>query len=151
MRSHFRAACHRPDHKNRSHQVSIMAQPDMPRGAWRILIVEDFPIVALGMKSMLEDLGVEVVEIATSGSDAVMAADRHRPDLVFMDIDLGEGMDGIEAAIAIRDAFGIPTAFLTGYSTSVVKERAAAADPVATLDKTSSRATIAELLSSLSA
>jgi len=104
-----------------------MAERGMPRRAWRILIVEDFPIVALGIKSMLEDLGVEVVEIATSGSDALMAADRHRPDLVFMDIDLGEGMDGIEAAIAIRDAFGIPTAFLTGYSTSFVEGRAAAA------------------------
>lgn len=121
----------------------------MTRARWRILIVDDFPIVAMGIKSMLEDLGAEIVAVVPSGPDAIAAAECHRPDLVFMDIDLGEGMDGIEAAVRIRDAYGIRSVFLTGFAASEFRERAASATPVALLDKTASRATFAELLGSL--
>ena len=115
----------------------------------RILIVEDFPIVALGIKTILEDLGAEVVAVAPSAEDAIEAAEQHRPDVVFMDVDLGEGMDGVEAALAIRDRFGIRSVFLTGYGSIEVRERAARADPIAILDKVSSPRTIAQLLRSL--
>ena len=50
-----------------------------------------------GFKAVLEATGtIEVVAEAATGEEAVAAANRHRPDVVLMDIRM-PGMDGIEA------------------------------------------------------
>lgn len=64
----------------------------------RILLVEDEAIIALNEKMVLEKHGHDVV-IVYSGEDAVERVGED-PDLtlVLMDIDLGAGIDGTEAA-----------------------------------------------------
>lgn len=59
--------------------------------AVRLMIVEDEALVALDLKSRLEDLGYVVVAHTADGSDALMQARQTAPDLVLMDVRLGTG------------------------------------------------------------
>ncbi|MCX7788965.1 MAG: PAS domain-containing protein, partial [Spirochaetes bacterium] len=82
-----------------------------------ILLVEDEAIVALSEKKVLEAEGYRV-QIASNGETAVEYIREHRipVDLVLMDIDLGPGMDGTEAAQQILDIRPVPILFLTSHT-----------------------------------
>ncbi|MBU2549167.1 MAG: PAS domain S-box protein, partial [Proteobacteria bacterium] len=82
----------------------------------RILIVEDEFLIALELKDEAERLGYQVTGTAATGERALALAEETRPNLVLMDILLKGEMDGIEAAEAIRDRWGIPVIFLTAYA-----------------------------------
>ena len=70
----------------------------------RVLIVDDQTIVRAGFAALLSaQPDIVVVAEAGDGREAVQLADRHRPDLVLMDIRL-PGMDGIEATRKIITA-----------------------------------------------
>jgi two-component system, response regulator PdtaR len=96
---------------------------------YRILVVEDEAIVAMGIKEKLEDLGHEVVDIVFSGEDAVEKAIKIEPDLILMDIVLKGDMDGIEAASEIRNRLDIPIIYLTAYSDEEMLKRARMTEP----------------------
>jgi len=96
---------------------------------YRILVVEDEAIVAMGIKEKLEDLGHEVVDIVFSGEDAVKKAIKLEPDLIIMDIVLKGDMDGIEAASEIRNRIDIPIIYLTAYSDEEMLKRARMTEP----------------------
>ncbi|MFB4300546.1 response regulator [Actinomadura sp. NTSP31] len=68
----------------------------------RILIAEDMHLLREALVELLalED-GVEVVAQVASGAEIVPAAERHRPDVAVLDIDL-PGMDGVAAAAELR-------------------------------------------------
>jgi len=71
----------------------------------RILIVDDHAVVRRGLQSVLEDEeGLEVVGEAASADESVAKAGALRPDVVLMDIRMGEGVDasGIDACRQIR-------------------------------------------------
>lgn len=96
---------------------------------YRILVVEDEAIVAMGIKEKLEDLGYEVVDIVFKGEDAVEKAIKIEPDLILMDIVLKGNMDGIEAASEIRNRLNIPIIYLTAYSDEEMLKRARMTEP----------------------
>ena len=101
----------------------------------RLLIVEDETIVALDLRMRVEALGYQVVALAHTGARAVELAEQHLPDLVLMDVHLGEGMDGIEAATLIRDRLHAPVVFITAYADPETLERARRATPYGYLVK----------------
>ncbi len=69
---------------------------------WRILIVDDHPVVREGLCSMLkEDPRLEIVGTADSGEAALEMLNQLEPDLVLMDI-LMPGMSGIELTRQIK-------------------------------------------------
>src|ERR1039458_6968932 len=82
----------------------------------KVLIVEDEPIVALDLKQELEMLGCEVLGVAESADEALVAAGVHRPDLALMDVRIVGSVDGIQTAGLLRAAYQIPVVFLTSYS-----------------------------------
>jgi response regulator NasT len=102
--------------------------------ATRILIAEDNDLVSLTLEEQLKDLGYEVVGIARSGAEALMQAQRLRPDLVMMDIRMPE-MDGTEAAARIRSQCPMPIIMLTAYADKETIRRAEAAGALAYLVK----------------
>lgn len=67
----------------------------------RLLIVEDHPLVAQGMRAMLEQHGYEVAEVVLDSERAVEAAERTRPDLVMLDLSM-PGKNGIELLPQLR-------------------------------------------------
>lgn len=82
----------------------------------RLLLVEDEAIVAFSEKKVLENHGYEVIT-AHSGEQAVeIATDETGISLVLMDIDLGSGIDGTEAARRILNLRSLPIVFLTSHS-----------------------------------
>ena len=81
-----------------------------------ILLVEDEPIVALTQKRTIESFGYRVLT-ASTGEEAVRAvATNTEIDLVLMDIDLGEGIDGTEAAERILERYDLPIVFLSSHT-----------------------------------
>jgi len=66
-----------------------------------ILIVDDHPMVREGLRSMLQEPGIQVIGEALSGHDAIIKARRLRPDVILMDIRMHD-MNGIAALQAIR-------------------------------------------------
>ncbi|HMG57677.1 MAG TPA: response regulator [Kofleriaceae bacterium] len=82
----------------------------------RILIVEDNRTVARDIEHRLARMGFAIAGSTGLGEEAVVLAERERPDLVVMDIRLGGAMDGITAAEHIRARLGVPVVFLTMFA-----------------------------------
>ncbi len=90
----------------------------------KILIVEDDRTTALIEKLYLEELGYQITKIVANGEQAIEMTGKLKPDLVLMDIKLGKGMDGIDAAEVINKEFGIPVVLVTAYTDEALLERA---------------------------
>ncbi len=85
-----------------------------------LLLVEDDVIIADATSDQLCAHGYAIV-MACSGDEAVETISRHPEiDLVLMDITLGRGMDGIEAARAILQMRELPIIFLTAHADQAV-------------------------------
>lgn len=94
----------------------------------KILVVEDEVITAEHIKLALKNQGYQVVDVITSGEDAINKVEEETVDLVLMDIHLRGKMDGVEAAEEIWRGFSIPVIFLTAYSDEKTLKRAKIAD-----------------------
>jgi two-component system OmpR family response regulator len=78
----------------------------------RLLVVDDEPNIVELLSASLRFAGFEVVT-ATTGNDAVKAAERHRPDLVLLDVMLPD-VDGFVVLRRLRAARDpLPVLFLT--------------------------------------
>lgn len=62
----------------------------------RVVVVDDHPVFRQGLRTLLEDLGVDVVAEAADGESGVATVLEHRPDVVLMDLQM-PGVTGIEA------------------------------------------------------
>ncbi|MDX9956829.1 MAG: response regulator [Spirochaetia bacterium] len=92
-------------------------------GRKKILLVEDEAIIAMSGKMVLERNGYSVI-IAGDGTKAIRLAEADSGiDLVLMDIDLGRGMDGTEAAKTILDTRDLPIVFLSSHTEPEVVEK----------------------------
>ncbi|MFC9088852.1 response regulator [Nocardiopsis dassonvillei] len=61
----------------------------------RVLLVDDQPLVRAGVRALLErDEGIEVVAESENGREALVDIDRHRPDVVLLDLQM-PAMDGL--------------------------------------------------------
>lgn len=96
--------------------------------AARVLVVEDDPAIALGLRLLLDDWGYVVTGVAASGETALALAALGPPDLVLMDVKLDGRMDGIATAAALRVEHAAPILFLTAQSDRKTAERLAGAD-----------------------
>jgi DNA-binding NtrC family response regulator len=101
----------------------------------RVLVVEDEALTALMLCNELRRQGFDAINNATSAEDAIRSAEEDSPDFIFMDIRLTGRMDGIDAAETIMNKGRIPIAFMTGYYSLEIQERAMKLNPVAFLNK----------------
>nr|WSW67760.1 response regulator transcription factor [Streptomyces sp. NBC_00995] len=68
-----------------------------PRPPVRILLCDDHAVVRAGLLALLgSEPDIEVVGEAGSGEEAVALTARLTPDVVLMDLQLGDGIDGVE-------------------------------------------------------
>ncbi|UZJ30055.1 response regulator [Streptomyces endophytica] len=71
---------------------------DAPHTPVRVLLCDDHAVVRAGLLALLSSAhGIEVIAEAGDGEEAVALAAALRPDVVLMDLQLGSGIDGIEA------------------------------------------------------
>ena len=101
----------------------------------RIFVVEDEALIAMEISARLTALGYSVCGRAASAAAAIARIPAAKADLVLMDVNLGGGMDGTEAAARLRELIDVPVVFLTAYSDDAVIEQATNASPFGYLVK----------------
>lgn len=83
----------------------------------RVLVVDDHPIVRMGLHALLSaEPDIEVVGECGDGTEAVQAAGALRPDVVLMDLKL-PGLSGTDATARITSGTPARVLVLTTYDT----------------------------------
>jgi CheY-like chemotaxis protein len=80
-----------------------------------VLIIEDEPLIALDVQTLVEQLGHDVTTIARTHTEAVRAALKHRPGLILADIQLADGSSGLDAVNEILGLQEVPVIFITAF------------------------------------
>ena len=81
--------------------------------AIRVLVVEDDALIGMLLAEMLAWMGHDVCAIEATEADAVTAAVRCRPDLMIVDVRLGDG-SGVRAVEEILRTRSVPHLFVSG-------------------------------------
>ena len=106
--------------------VTVVAAGGLPKGAV-ILIVDDDPRVAGAAQKLLVDAGHTVPEIVGHPAHLEISLARVRPDLVLLDIDLGEGASGIDVAALLPP--DLPVLFVSAHADPATLARAGKTRP----------------------
>lgn len=93
------------------------------------MIVEDESIIAEDIADSLTSMGYTVVDIVSSGEEAITRAAEKQPHLILMDVMLQGEMDGITTAEKIQSSFQIPIIFLTAYTDNKTLQRVKETNP----------------------
>jgi DNA-binding LytR/AlgR family response regulator len=101
----------------------------------KIGIVEDEGITSEVIKLSLQKLKYNIATPAFTFNQALLMFENEKPDLVLIDIKLGEKKDGIELAEILKEKYHIPFIFITANSDSATLERAKKVNPLAFLVK----------------
>jgi AmiR/NasT family two-component response regulator len=89
----------------------------------KVLIGEDEPVVAQGLRAQLEGLGHTAVGMAHDGREVVAKAESLAPDFILLDIKM-PSFDGLEATRQIMAQRPVPIVLVTAYSDPDLIDRA---------------------------
>lgn len=78
-----------------------------------ILIVEDEVLIGLALRMVLRVAGYAVLGPAAAAEEALDLAQRRRPGLAFVDIDIAGARDGVALARELTTRYGTMCIFLT--------------------------------------
>jgi CheY-like chemotaxis protein len=92
-----------------------------------ILVVDDDPSIRALITTTLEDVAdFELVE-APNGQQAIETASQLSPEIVFLDLEMGPGLDGVETCRRLRSqpsTADCRIVMLTGHKDDAVEDRA---------------------------
>jgi DNA-binding NarL/FixJ family response regulator len=114
-----------------------------------IYIVEDNPLMAHALKSMLINIGHDICGIAESYHKAVKDLEEINVDLVITDIMLEGEENGIDLARYINDNLQIPFIFQSSITSTEMIQEAYETNPNAFLPKPVSKTALLNALSTL--
>ncbi len=83
--------------------------------ATEVLIIEDEPIIAMDIETLVTGLGHRVISVARTRDEAITAAHRHTPGLVLADIQLADGSSGLDAVNDLLVSMDVPVIFITAF------------------------------------
>lgn len=95
----------------------------------KILVVEDDTSIQAYLERKLTSYGYQVIDVISSGEEAIQKTSEKNPDLVIMDIALEGKIDGVQAASVIRYRYDIPVVYLTASSDDETILRVKDTDP----------------------
>jgi CheY-like chemotaxis protein len=95
--------------------VQAAGQEIAEQVATDVLIIEDEPIIALDIETMVEELGHTVTGVARTHREAIALVAKKRPGLVLADIQLADGSSGLDAVNEILSSIDVPVIFITAY------------------------------------
>lgn len=82
---------------------------------YSILLVEDEFIAAEYLYQILDSFGAETIFKAKNSNEALEVVKNNKIDLVFMDINIQGGVDGIKCSALLNQEYFIPIIFATAY------------------------------------
>jgi CheY-like chemotaxis protein len=112
----------------------------------RLLLVEDEPFIALDLEMLVEAEGHQVVGVADTFDTAMDLAASSEPEAAFVDLNLRDGMTGLQVARALARDQGLAVAFITGNAEQLPADFAGA---LAVVEKPFTHHGVAELLAML--
>lgn len=95
----------------------------------KIHIVEDEPLIAETIKTILEKAGYTVTGMSDKGKIAIFDIEELRPDMIVADIMIKGEMDGIEMINHLKKRMDIPFIFLTSLSDEETLSRVKTTNP----------------------
>lgn len=98
-------------------QLVAVARKEMHEAVrGRVMVIEDESIIAMDLESIVQEMGHEVVGVATTREHAVQIGLETAPDLVLADIQLADDSSGIDAVNELLDRFpDMPVIFITAF------------------------------------
>ena len=101
-------------------QFGVTSEKDVPQGDFRVVVVEDHPLMLKMLRKLLDaEQGVAVVGTAGTGEDALACAASLAPDLMLVDLSLpGMGGDTLIARLRI-DHPGLEAIVVSGHDEDI--------------------------------
>ena len=95
-----------------------------------ILVVEDEALIAEDIAMICNNHGYHVVGTAHTGGQAICAIEEHQLDLILLDINLEDEIDGVDIARYISEHKGLPFIYITSYADLDTIERVKKTKPI---------------------
>ncbi len=99
----------------------------------KILLAEDEFLSALWIRTELENQGFEITRVYQTGKGAIDGLSEDKPDVLILDINLTDDIDGIR--VGEQAGPNIPIIYITAYTDKVTIEKASKTQPVAIIEK----------------
>lgn len=80
-----------------------------------VLIIEDEPLIAMDLESLVQSLGHRVTGIGRTQKEAVALAKTDPPGLILADIRLADMSSGVDAVNEMLQTLEVPVIFITAY------------------------------------
>lgn len=104
-----------------------------------LLIVDDHEVVRAGLKTLLEGTDINVVAEANGGNAGFKLANKHRPDVVLLDVRMPDG-DGLNCLARIKlDLANTPVVMFSSFDNPTYVARAVALGAAGYVLKSASR------------
>jgi len=101
----------------------------------RIMIIEDEVLIAEDLSDIIQSLGYEVVAVCYHPEEAVAAYRKHLPDLVLLDINLQDDIDGIDLASKLSSIVPAHVLYISSYTDTATLARAKITQPLGYIAK----------------
>lgn len=104
-----------------------------------LIIADDHEVVRVGLRTLLEGTDIHIVAEASDGNTAFKLANKHRPDLVLLDVRMPEG-DGLNCLARIKlDLPDTPVVMFSSFDNPTYVARAVALGAAGYLVKSATR------------
>lgn len=104
--------CHEADV---AHLIDEAADSIVDQVAADVMIIEDEPLIAMDIRSIIDSLGHTITGVARTYKQAIDLASKKRPGLILADIQLADGSSGLDAVNEILTSFEVPVIFITAF------------------------------------
>ena len=94
------------------------ALPSVPRSTRpiRVMIVDDSVLMRQAVRRLLSaDQGLEVVDVAREGLEALAKVEKLKPDVMTMDVEMPH-MDGLSALKMLMERYPVPVVMLSSLT-----------------------------------